>query len=364
MAGNMAGKLALILSVFSGALLIVMGLHGANATETSRVVPPQSITLWDGKDVFGWSLPKGISDKEGLPKVFGKGGKWEHKTKFGAGIIRVEFEDGDKASLRFTRSTEEGEIKGESAYEGTGGSQWTYEWEGEGTFRLAFESSGAKVKRIEYQPGQMRSLFNGKDLTGWKIFPGKKSDYKWQPEGWLSVKNGPGDIQTEEVFGNFLAQVEVRTNGKHLNSGIFFRGIPGQYWMGYEAQVRNQFNQNQDQKYSVELYDPKTNILASKTEVMSNAVDFGTGAIYRRVPARLQASKDNEWFTLTISANERHISTWVNGIQVTDWTDNRPANDNPRQGYRSQPGVFSIQGHDPTTDIDFRNFKVQSLGKK
>lgn len=351
------------LRVVSGCLLLALGLLGLHAAGDGRPDFPHAITIWDGKDTFGWSLPEGISDKDGAPKVFGQGGIWEHKTRFGSGKIRVDFEGGDKAALHFYRSSDDGKIRSQATYEATGGSQWSNEWEGEGTFRLAFESSGAKVKRIEYQPSQMKPLFNGKDLTGWKVFPGKKSEYKWHPEGWLSVKNGPGDIQTEQVFGDFLAQVEVRTNGKHLNSGIFFRGIPGQYWMGYEAQVRNQFNEKPDQKYSIEVYDPNTNKLETKKEVFAKAVDFGTGAIYRRFPARIQASRDNEWFTLTISAQGRHISTWVNGIQVTDWTDNRPGNDNPRQGFRAQPGVFSIQGHDPTTDIDFRNFRVQSQDK-
>lgn len=355
----MANKCRLL----AAGLVSVLGILGLYASENTDADSPRPIILWDGKDTFGWSLPKPVANNEPMELVFGQGGTWEHKTRFGPGKIRVEFEKGAKATLHFFRSSEDGGIKGKASYEAAGGSHWSNEWEGEGLFRLGFESSGAKVKRIEYQPNRMKPLFNGKDLAGWKVFPGKKSTYQWQPDGWLSVKNGPGDIQTEQVFGDFLAQVEVRTNGKHLNSGIFFRGIPGQYWMGYEAQVRNQFNDKSDQKYSIEVYDPKSNKLESKKEVLSNAVDFGTGAIYRRVPARLQASRDNEWFTLTISAQGRHISTWVNGVQVTDWTDNRPSNDNPRQGFRAQPGVFSIQGHDPTTDIDFRNFRVQSMDK-
>jgi hypothetical protein len=351
-----------ILFVF-GFLLLASGLVKSIAGDDGNADSARAIVLWDGKDTFGWSLPALKSGNNSGQTLFGRGGVWEHGTKFGPGKIRVFFEEGEKATLHFYRSSDDGKVKSDAICEGAGGSQWSNVWEGEGVFRLGFESAGAKVKRVEYHPSQMKPLFNGKDLSGWKVFPGKKSDYKWQSEGWLSVKNGPGDIHSEQTFDNFLAQVEVRTNGKHLNSGIFFRGIPGQYWMGYEAQVRNQFNDKPDQKYSIEIYDPKSNKLESKKDVFANAVDYGTGAIYRRVPARIQASKDNEWFTMTISAQNRQISTWVNGIQVTDWTDNRPANDNPRQGFRSAPGVFSIQGHDPTTDIDFRNFRVQSNGK-
>ena len=38
-------------------------------------------------------------------------------------------------------------------------------------------------------------------------------------------------------------------------------------------------------------------------------------------------------------------------------------NDNPRQGYRAAKGPLSIQGHDPTTDILFRNIRIAELPK-
>ncbi|MDB5337996.1 MAG: hypothetical protein JWN70_3615, partial [Planctomycetaceae bacterium] len=31
---------------------------------------------------------------------------------------------------------------------------------------------------------------------------------------------------------------------------------------------------------------------------------------------------------------------------------------NPRNGLRIQAGHFSLQGHDPTTNLDFRNFRL------
>ena len=61
------------------------------------------------------------------------------------------------------------------------------------------------------------------------------------------------------------------------------------------------------------------------------------------MPARFGVAKDREWFTMTVVAYERHIATWVNGIQVVDWTDNRPENDNAREGYRAAAGAISIR---------------------
>ncbi|MGL1548972.1 3-keto-disaccharide hydrolase, partial [Vibrio parahaemolyticus] len=85
------------------------------------------------------------------------------------------------------------------------------------------------------------------------------------------------------------------------------------------------------------------------------AWDFGTGAIYRRVPARGPVSKDQEWFTMTIVANGKHLATWVNGIQQADYVDNRPVTNNARNGCKLEKGVISLQGHDKTTDLNFRN---------
>ena len=66
---------------------------------------------------------------------------------------------------------------------------------------------------------------------------------------------------------------------------------------------------------------------------------------------------------MTIVAQGRHFAVWVNGIQVTDWTDNRPLKDNARNGCRLEKGAISLQGHDPTTDIDFRNVRLAELPK-
>jgi hypothetical protein len=52
---------------------------------------------------------------------------------------------------------------------------------------------------------------------------------------------------------------------------------------------------------------------------------------------------------------------WVDGYQVTDWTDTRPEKENPREGLRLGTGVIAIQGHDPTTDFLFREIEVGEL---
>lgn len=221
--------------------------------------------------------------------------------------------------------------------------------DGPAVFRFTVpERTTLPIKSVKAKPVGTRPLFNGKDLTGWKVFQGDPkrtaSRFEVTPAGELKVTNGPGDLQTDKAFDNFVLQFECKTNGKGLNSGIFFRCIPDQYQNGYEAQVQNAF----------------------KGDDRTQPADFGTGAIYRRVPARKVVSNDLEWFTMTVVADGNHFATWVNGYQTVEWTDDRPANDNPRQGFRAAKGHLSIQGHDPTTDLLFRNIRIAELpaGKK
>jgi hypothetical protein len=220
------------------------------------------------------------------------------------------------------------------------------------------------LRSVKVQHAYMKPLFTGKDLTGWKEHPGKKSKFSVTSEGWMHIQDGPGDLQTEALFDDFILQLECKTNGKHFNSGVFFRCRPGEYQQGYEAQIHNGFDADKPKEYIVEEYDPKTHELTDKKKVLSPALDYGTGGIYRRVPARKQAAKDGEWFTMTVIAQGQHIATWVNGIQLVDWTDNRPLKDNARQGCRLERGAISLQGHDPTTDLYFRNIRIAELPKK
>jgi hypothetical protein len=70
------------------------------------------------------------------------------------------------------------------------------------------------------------------------------------------------------------------------------------------------------------------------------------------------AANDLEWFALTIAAHGPHFAAWVNGLQVSDWTDERPPHENPREGQRLEAGTLMLQGHDPATDVSFRNMRL------
>ena len=76
--------------------------------------------------------------------------------------------------------------------------------------------------------------------------------------------------------------------------------------------------------------------------------------LMRRRGSRLPASAETV-------ANGDHFATWVNGLQAVDWTDHRPETENARQGKYLKKGPISLQGHDPTTDLLFRNIRVAEL---
>ena len=64
---------------------------------------------------------------------------------------------------------------------------------------------------------------------------------------------------------------------------------------------------------------------------------------------------------MTVAAQGKQLATWVNGYPTVDWKDERPANNNPRNGSKEGKGALSLQGHDPTTDISFRNIRLGDL---
>ena len=208
-------------------------------------------------------------------------------------------------------------------------------------------------------------LFNGKDLTGWKIpnppsgqfkdvkevkndagkvtaFVGVQKDDKevtlWQVKDGTIVGGGPAShLFTETEAENFHYRVEAKINDKG-NSGQYFRtkfgpGFP----QGYEAQINATHG---DQIRTGSLYpsfgklsdDDKKKIL-----VMKDA-----------------PHKADEFFTQEVIADGAHIRILVNGKQTIDFTD-------PNNTYKK--GHFALQGHDPGSVMTFKKVEYKPLTK-
>jgi len=194
-------------------------------------------------------------------------------------------------------------------------------------------------RNLRVKPLGLKALFNGRNLDGWIQDRADKCKFDVTKAGELHLTNGPGQIETAGEFANFVMQLECQVNGDGLNSGVFFRTLREGRWVGYESQINNQYKDGDRAKPD----------------------DFGTGGIYRRQPARRVIPDDHQWFTKTIVANGPHMAAWVNGYQVSDWTDKRPAKRSAREGRRDEGGVIAIQGHDPTTDFLFRSIRAVEL---
>ena len=182
------------------------------------------------------------------------------------------------------------------------------------------------------------SLFDGTSLDGWKISDDVGT---FSVEDSAIVVHGPrshlyyvGPAHDHD-FKNFEFQADVMTK-PGSNSGIYFHTAyqeTGWPEKGFEVQVNNSHT---DWKRTGGLYDIED---------------------VREAPA-----EDNVWFTERIVVEGQRIRTYVNGELVVDYVepeDFTPA-DNHSQRFLSS-GTFALQGHDPESQVYFKNIMVRPL---
>ena len=58
------------------------------------------------------------------------------------------------------------------------------------------------------------------------------------------------------------------------------------------------------------------------------------------------------------------MATWVDGYQCTDYVDEQADAPSARKGRYLGKGCLSLQGHDPTTDLNYKSIRVADLPKK
>ncbi len=208
--------------------------------------------------------------------------------------------------------------------------------------QLHHREGKVEVSELRLKPLGLTPIFDGKTLDGWNILPNHASKFS-VVDGAINIKDGNGQIETAGLYKDFVLQLDIISNGEHLNSGVFFRGPVGVFWKGYESQVRNQWTK-----------DDRT-----------RPVDYGTGGNYGNQESRKVVSTDGEWFQKTIVVTDNHAAVWINGYQASDFTDTRPISPNSdgKAGYVPGPGTIHLQGHDPTTDLSFKNIGLHEYTK-
>lgn len=210
-----------------------------------------------------------------------------------------------------------------------------------GRLGLQYKEGRVAFKDVSIRPIGLRPLLNGTDISGWRAVPGSQSTFAVR-DGMLNISGGPGFLETEQTFQDFTLKASARINGDGLNGGIFFRAESGTAEApsnGYELQLSNQ----------------------TRDGDRNQPADFGTGAIFRRAPARRIVASDREFFTVVLIAQNDQFASWVDGWQVMTWQDQRPDDANPRRGRRLRAGHISLQGHDPATSIDFQSIHIHQL---
>ncbi|MCH6198123.1 DUF1080 domain-containing protein [Aquiflexum sp. LQ15W] len=182
------------------------------------------------------------------------------------------------------------------------------------------------------------SLFNGKNLDGWKVSENPSSfnvvDGEIKIDGPRAHAFYVGDVNNGE-FKNFEFIAEVKTMPK-ANSGIFFHTIyqeTGWPNKGYEVQV-NQTHSDWRK----------------------------TGSLYSFNDVKEVYVKDGEWYTEHIIVKGDHVTVKINGKTVMEYIEsedkNRPANAGEK---RIDKGTFALQAHDPESVIYYRNIRVKVL---
>ena len=75
-------------------------------------------------------------------------------------------------------------------------------------------------------------------------------------------------------------------------------------------------------------------------------------------------SKDNEWFTMHIIVQGKHVITKVNDKVIVDYTEPEQADGAGRGRSRISNGTICLQGHDPGSKIWYKNIRVKPLPEK
>lgn len=226
-------------------------------------------------------------------------------------------------TLRITKNGDKitGTLKGPSR---DGKSETSQNFKGK---RLPLVGPAPDLSKIKY--GKEIKLFNGKDLSGWriigdekkngfKVVDGKLVNHPVQPKDGHHIAYG--NLRTEKEFKDFNLKLEVNVPEGN-NSGVYLRGL-------YEIQVVDSYGKDVD--------------------------SHNMGALYSRITPSMPAEKPaGEWQSLDITLVDRHITVIFNGKKIID---NQPAN-GPTGGAISSdvfaPGPIYLQGDHG--EVSYRN---------
>ena len=203
-----------------------------------------------------------------------------------------------------------------------------------GRIGLQFSQGRIAFRDIQIKPLGLDSLIDD-ELEQWKQYPDMDGTFSVKDDA-IVVDGGKTQLETKQSYDDFTLLAVYELASEDVNTGIFFRCIAGDEMMGYECQVND----------------------GIVDENPLQPVDTGTGGIFRRQSARIVPGIVDQPNAVLLNVRGLQMAAWVNGIQVSNWFDDREANENPRRGSRTEAGTMMIQGHDPATRAKFETFRI------
>lgn len=190
----------------------------------------------------------------------------------------------------------------------------------------------AWLSRAAEDEQDFKPLFNGKDLTGWRLRnPTGRASWSVEPGGVLknTVEKGMHgtDLVTEKKFWNFTVRYEYMTP-ENSNSGFYLRGR-------HEIQI---------------LGDHKS----------GQATITGNGSIYNfKAPDKFVTKPSGEWQTAEATIIGNRITVIMNGVKIHDNVECNKATGSEIDNKINEPGPIFLQGDHGT--VSFRNIRIKEL---
>ncbi|MBJ23848.1 MAG: secreted glycosyl hydrolase [Euryarchaeota archaeon] len=175
------------------------------------------------------------------------------------------------------------------------------------------------------------SLFNGKNLDGWKIHGTEKWYVK---DGEIICESGPeeqyGYLSTINSYKNFILKLDFYQESDG-NSGVFFRSsIDGVKISGWQVEVAPPGNN------SGGIYE-----------------SYGRGWLIKPDPKYDDIVKMNMWNSMKVMVNGDNVKTWINGQEMIEITDSVIGKAN---------GSIALQIHDGGgIKVRWKNFKLTPI---
>lgn len=178
------------------------------------------------------------------------------------------------------------------------------------------------------------ALFNGKDLSGWRLVESGNANGWSVEQGTLvnrpdkSTGKHYGNLRTDREFEDFRITLEAKVPPKG-NSGIYLRGI-------YEVQVADSYNRAPD--------------------------SHGIGGVYSRItPTSNPAKAPGEWQTFDITLVDRHITVILNGVKIIDNQPVLGCTGGALWSDEFRPGPIYLQGDHEA--VDYRHILLHPVTK-